>query len=222
LTLLAVGYLCTFTFVWLWCQPLEREYFCLTLLVLVCDYRGTSPAPRKERELGEPGLQRTMEALEASFEAALQRLEEAAADDLAFSLRQDSRLQVALSRGGDYHLHLAGVGSPKVAVVGPDFVGAGDPLELVAPSERAVVVGMKDTDRPAGMEARLPSTGACLLEILRGWARRGHRVELATAEDEFRGVLIRACPDHIALACETREVVAGMGAIRYVRRVLED
>ncbi len=172
--------------------------------------------------MGEPGLQRTMEALEASFEAALQRLEEAAADDLAFSLRQDSRLEVALSRGGGYRLHIASMGSPKVAMVGPDFVGAGDPLELVAPSAQAVVVRMKGAERPVGVEARLPGTRACLLEILRGWARRGHRIELATAEDEFRGVLVRACPDHIALDCETREVLAGMGAIRYVRRVLED
>jgi hypothetical protein len=34
--------------------------------------------------LADPGLQRTIEALEASFDAALEQSEEAAADDLAF------------------------------------------------------------------------------------------------------------------------------------------
>jgi hypothetical protein len=172
--------------------------------------------------LADPGLHRTMEALEASFEAALAQSEEEAADDLALSLQQDSRLQVALSHVGGYQLHLPGVGSPKVAVVGPDFVGAGDPLDVVAPSARAVVVGARGPDGRVEMEGRPPSTPAPMLEILRGWARRTHRVELATAEAAFRGVLIRACPDHLALACGPRDVLVGTDAIRYVRRVLED
>jgi hypothetical protein len=171
--------------------------------------------------LADPGLQRTMEALEASFEAAVQRSEEAAADDLAFSLLQDSRLQGALSRVGGHHLHLAGVGSLEVAVVGPDFVGAGDPLEVVAPSARAVVVRAQE-DMRVGVGARPASTRAPMLEILRGWARPALTVEVATAEDAFRGLLIRACPDHLVLDCGPREVVMGMDAIRYVRRALED
>jgi hypothetical protein len=159
--------------------------------------------------VADPGLQRTIEALEASFEAALERSEEAAADDLAFSLRQDSRLQVVLSCGGDYHLQLAGVGSPKVGVVGPDFVGAGDPLELVASSARAVVVGMRGGEGRRTSEAGPSRTAASMLEILRGWARRAYQVELATAEEAFQGVLVRACPDHVALDCGTREVPRG-------------
>jgi hypothetical protein len=162
-----------------------------------------------------------MEALEASFEAALERSEEAAADDLAFSLRQDSRLQVVLSSSGVYHLQLPGVGSPKVSVVGPDFVGAGDPLELVAPSACAVVVAMPNADGRRGAEAGPSRTAASMLEILRGWARRAQNVELATAEEAVSGVLVRACPDHVALKCGTREILVGMGAFRYVRRVLE-
>jgi hypothetical protein len=171
--------------------------------------------------VADPGLQRTMEALEASFEAALERSEEAAADDLAFSLRQDSRLQVVLSRGGDYHLQLADVGSRKVAVVGPDFVGTGDPLELVAPSAGAVVVGMRGGEGRRGAKAGPSRTAGSMLEVLRGWTRRAYKVELATAEEAFQGVLIRACPDHVALDCGTREVLVGMNVIRYVRRVLE-
>jgi hypothetical protein len=171
--------------------------------------------------LADPGLQRTMEALEASFEAALRRSEEAAADDLAFSLLQDSRLRVALTRIGGYHLHLPGLRSPEVAVVGPDFVGAGDPIEIVAPSARAVVMRARGAGGRAGL-GRPASTRAPMLEILRGWSRGTLRVEVATAEDAFHGLLIRACPDHLALDCGPREVLVGMDAIRYVRRALGD
>ena len=171
-------------------------------------------------------MQRTIEALEASFDAALEQSEEEAADDLAFSLLQDSRLAVALSRSSGYRLHLGGAGSPEVSTVGLDFVGAGDPLEVVAPSAGAVAVGPPSGDA-AGDEVstevgRRPSTiRVPMLEVLRSWARRGHRAEVRTTEDTFRGVLTRACPDHVALGCGGREVLVGISAVRYVRRVLE-
>jgi hypothetical protein len=177
--------------------------------------------PRKETGVADPGLQRMMEALEASFEAALERSEEVAADDLAFSLLQDSRLPVALSRASGYRLHLAGVGSLEVSAIGLDFVGAGDPLEVVAPSARAVAVGVPSADPPVGSEERPSIARVPMLEILRRWARLGHRAEVATGEGTFRGLLTRACPDHLALGRGSREVLVGMGAIRYVRRVLE-
>jgi hypothetical protein len=170
--------------------------------------------------LADPGLQRTIEALEASFDAALEQSEEAAADDLAFSLAQDSRLAVALSRSCGYRLHVAGVGPLEISTVGLDFVGAGDPLEVVAPSARAIAIGEPSGDAsPAG--GRPSMIRVPMLEVLRGWARRGHSAEVGTTEDTFRGVLTRGCPDHIALGCGSREVLVGISAVRYVRRVLE-
>ena len=169
--------------------------------------------------MADPGLQRTIEALEASFDAALKESEETAADDLAFSLLQDSRLAVALSHSSGYRLHLASGGSLEVSTVGLDFVGAGDPLEVVAPSAGAVVIGEREGDAPAGEAPsmiRVP-----MLEVLRSWARRGHRAEVGTTEGTFRGALNRACPDHVAVGCGSREVLVGISAVRYVRRVLE-
>jgi hypothetical protein len=171
--------------------------------------------------VADPGLQRTIEALEASFDAALEQSEEAAADDLAFSLLQDSRLAVALSRSSGYCLHLEGVGSVEVSTVGLDFVGAGDPMEVVAPSAGAVVIGAPEGDAPTVAGARPSMIRVPMLEVLRGWARRGHRAEAGTTEGTFRGALTRACPDHVALGCGSREVLVGISAIRYVRRVLE-
>jgi hypothetical protein len=169
--------------------------------------------------LADPGLQRTIEALEASFDAALKQSEETAADDLAFSLLQDSRLAVALSHSSGYRLHLASGGSLEVSTVGLDFVGAGDPLEVVAPSAGAVVIGEREGNAPAGEAPsmiRVP-----MLEVLRGWARRGNRAEVGTTEGTFRGALNRACPDHVAVGSGSREVLVGISAVRYVRRVLE-
>lgn len=183
---------------------------------------GDFTEPRRKRELADPGLHRTIEALEASFDAALEQSEEAAADDLAFSLLQDSRLPVALSRSSGYRLHLSGTGSLEVSAIGLDFVGAGDPLEIVAPTARAVVVRASGGDAVAVVDARPSMTRVPMLEILRRWARRGHRAEVATGEETFRGVLTRACPDHVALGCGAGEVLVGTGAIRYVRRVLGD
>ncbi len=182
---------------------------------------GNFTAPRRERELADPGLQRTIEALEASFDAALEQSEEAAADDLAFSLLQDARLAVALSRSSGYRLHVADVGPVEVSTVGLDFVGAGDPLEVVAPSARAVAIGQPSEDASAA-GGRPSMIRVPMLEVLRGWARRGHRAEVCTTEGTFRGVLTRACPDHVALAWASREVLVGITAVRYVRRVLED
>jgi hypothetical protein len=172
--------------------------------------------------LADPGLQRTIEALEASFDAALEQSEETAADDLAFSLVQDSRLAVVLSRSCGYRLHLADGGSLEVSTVGLDFVGAGDPLEVVAPSAGAVVIGAPEVDAPRAAGTRPSMIRVTMLEVLRGWARRGHRAEVVTTEGTFRGVLTRACPDHVALGCGSREVLVGISAIRCVRRVLED
>jgi hypothetical protein len=172
--------------------------------------------------LADPGLQRTIEALEASFDAALEQSEETAADDLAFSLLQDSRLAVALSRSCGYRLHLADGGSLEVSTVGLDFVGAGDPLEVVAPSAGAIVIGAPEGHGPTGAGARPSMIRVPMLEVLRGWARRGHRAEVATPEGTFRGALTRASPDHVALGRGSREVLVGISAIRYVRRVLED
>ena len=169
--------------------------------------------------MADPGLQRTIEALEASFDAALEQSEETAADDLAFSLLQDSRLAVALSRSSGYRLHLADGGSVEVSTVGLDFVGAGDPVEVVAPSAGAIVIGAPSSAPVAG---RRPSMiRVPMLEVLRGWARRGHRAEAATTGGTFHGTLTRACPDHVALGSGSREVLVGINAIRYVRRVLE-
>jgi hypothetical protein len=174
----------------------------------------------EEWELADPGLRRTLEALEASFDAALDRSEEEAADDLAFSLLQDSRLPVVLSHGRGYVLQLAGRNPAPVSTVGPDFIGAGDPLEVVAPSVRAVVMRVSGADGD-GSGPPPQRTGATIVEILRGWARRGVRVEL-NAEGTFSGVLARACPDHVAVLSGHREVLVGSDAVRYVRRVPED
>ena len=197
----------------------------MTLLGLVCDYQGNFTRTAEGTGLADPGLQRTIEALEASFDAALEQSEEAAADDLAFSLLQDSRLAVALSRSSGYRLHLGGVAPLEVWTVGLDFVGAGDPLEVVAPSAGAIVIGTpsgdaRSSDAPAA-GPRPAMIRVPMLEVLRGWARRGHRAEVGATEGTFRGALTRACPDHVALGCGSREVLVGMSAIRYVRRVLE-
>jgi hypothetical protein len=105
-------------------------------------------------------------------------------------------------------------------------VGTGDPLEVVAPSAGARVIGTpsggaRSSDAPVA-GTRPSMIGVPMLEVLRGWARRGHRGEVGTTEGTFGGALTRACPDHVALGSGSREVLVGISAIRYVRRVLED
>jgi hypothetical protein len=143
--------------------------------------------------------------LGASFEAALAREEEVAADDLAFSLRQDGDLRSAVRNGG-WALLVDGERRSIVDEVGVDYVVAGD---LVVRAGRAIL-------RSAGAPA--PScSDRTFLELLGSACRDGQTVEVCAGAARVRGTLVRVAGDHLVVAHETEKTVVGLGAIDSVR-----
>lgn len=87
----------------------------------------------------ERGLDGLFSSLSASFDAVVEREEDEAAADLAFSLGQDRSLEGSLRRGG-FDLRIGGGGRRPVTEVGADYVGSGHPVAVVVPARLAVCV----------------------------------------------------------------------------------
>lgn len=146
--------------------------------------------------------------LESAFDAALERHEDHAADDLALSLRQDSDLREALLDGRGWGLLLDGhvrpvveIGEDYVAVEpGPDFVPA--PYGSFMPS---------DHGRPPRLVSKT------FREELRSRARLRSFMKCSVAEAGLYGRLALCGRDHIVIAKANGEVLVALDAIRSVR-----
>lgn len=161
----------------------------------------------------DPRLDRYIASLDAAFDAAVAREEHEAASDLAFSLVQDRALRDRVARSNDAALVLAGGRSEPVTAVGEDYVAAGDPVRVVVPLTRAVVV-RRAPRRP------LPRTGAgTMLELLRSWARAGAVVTVEAERGSWTGRLTAAGRDHVVVADRAGETAIALGTTLSAARV---
>lgn len=149
------------------------------------------------------GGSEAIEAFEASFEAALAREEDAAASDLAFSLRQDVDLRDAVARSGaGWALLTSAGGSSSVDEVGIDYVRAGT---LVVRAGRAT---LRSAPGPA------PATSdRTFVELLGTACRSGATVVTCVAA----GRLARVAKDHVGITNGDRETIVGLAALESVR-----
>jgi hypothetical protein len=162
--------------------------------------------------LADGQLDRLIASLDASFDAAVARAEREAADDLALSLGHSGSFVEAASRLGALEVRIMGGVRAPVRVVGADYVASGDPLTLVVPAGRAVLV---ETDgRRPGVDL---SDG--LVPLLLRWSRTTPEVEVATDDGTLRGRLRTAGSDHLRIDVATTRWLLGLQTIRYVRRV---
>ena len=170
-----------------------------------------------------------MADLDATFEAAAARAEDEAASDLAFSLAQEICWFDSLRRGGAASVALGEGRTAAVEAIGRDYVMAGDRGGLmIIPAAHAVVLRRqgpprrdRDADGPprhgTTAEPAPPAGEDNLVALLRRLARTGCGVEVTTASGAFRGRLLRAGGDHLAVAGHGGEVVVGMGAVVRIR-----
>ncbi|HEV2754602.1 MAG TPA: hypothetical protein VG318_02345 [Actinomycetota bacterium] len=142
-----------------------------------------------------------LDDLGAAFEAAEQRDEEAAAADLAFSLRQDVDVQSAV-RGQGWALLVAGGLAAVVDEVGADYVVAGAD---VVPASRAV---LRSADVPAPRHSE-----RSFAEWLSAASRRGASVEVRAGGRGVRGQLVTVGRDHLEVRAGTARTIVGLSAV---------
>lgn len=144
--------------------------------------------------------------LGASFDAALAREEDVAADDLAFSFRQDGDLR-ATTRGRGWVLLLdGGEAAAPVEEVGADFVSAGG---AVVPVRYAALRSAE------GASPRLSER--TLSEVLGAACRSNAWVEARAGGTRVEGRLVKAGRDHVVLRRGATDVVLGLDAIAALR-----
>lgn len=148
-----------------------------------------------------------LERLGASFEAAIAREEEAAAADLAFSLRQDVDAREAIARSGRGWT-LVGLEGGMAALdeMGRDYVRAG---AVLVPFERAVL--RSGPGAPPGHDERT------LAETLNAACRAGGTVLLSHDAGSVTGRLVRVAKDHVAVLSQAGETIVGLSAISSIR-----
>lgn len=151
-------------------------------------------------------------SLDASFDAAVAREEDVAASDLAFSLLQERPLPEVLVRRGPALIQLRDGASASLSVVGRDYLGAGNPLELLVPAASAVVVPAEDGASPDYRRETLST-------VLRRWARVGQKVQVETTIGAFCGVLVAVGRDHLWLQSEESWAVIGAASVEVIRAV---
>ncbi len=156
--------------------------------------------------------QRLVESLNASFEAAIAREEDRSASELAFSFMQNRPLRDVLARLGSAQLCLPEGARAPVSVVGRDYLGAGDPLELAVPASRAVLLQAGVGEAP---ELRHDS----LLMVLRSWARLGLKVQLEAPSGSIRGYLEAVGSDHVQVHTPLGWGLVALGCLDAVRVV---
>jgi hypothetical protein len=156
-------------------------------------------------------LEQVFSDLDAAFEAALERQDSDAADDLALSLRQDVDLFETLRDGRPIAV-AAGGGRMSVVEVAADHVAA-EAIDLwIFPTASAVLV------RPTeGTTPRFTTT--TLVEALRAATRRAETVACSAGEKECEGRLILCARDHFVLSTAREQMVVPLASIRWVRFV---
>jgi hypothetical protein len=161
-----------------------------------------------EGGMGEERVDGLLESLGATFDAAVAREEEAAAMDLAMSLRQDRSLIDLLQRGSWRALLEPGL-TPHVVVVGRDVVVAEKPGRHLIPIARLQMTTAPDLDR-----AELVATS--LVEMVRDLARTGRPVIVPSDDGSHQGVLRWVGTDHLALEGHHGVVVIALSAVRRI------
>jgi len=150
-----------------------------------------------------------LSSLNATFEAAVEREEEQAAGDLAFSLLQDLGQVETLRRGKAAALRLAGGASLPIARVGRDYLAAGSPPNLIVPTSFAVIL--------VGSSGPAPEIADdSLLLLLRRAARLGTYAQISTIEGEWQGRIVKAGADHLIVNASGQSLVIGNGAVRTI------
>lgn len=159
--------------------------------------------------MADAHIDRWLSSLNATFEAAVEREEEQAAGDLAFSLLQDLGQVETLRRGKAATLKLAGGASLPVARVGRDYAVAGNPPNLIVPISFAVIlVG------PSGPGPEIADDS--LLLLLRRAARLGTYARISTSEGEWQGRIVKAGVDHLIINVSGQSLVIGNGSMRSI------
>ncbi|MGH2755153.1 MAG: hypothetical protein ACRDLB_12060 [Actinomycetota bacterium] len=130
--------------------------------------------------------------LEASFDAAVARDENIAADDLARSFRQDERLTEILSRGGARFVDLGHGARLPVVEVGADYALAGTTAPILVHVATAIFHPATDGGPPR-------TSSATWLEVLRTWAIERRKVQVTALGRTMTGILAEAARDHLTV-----------------------
>jgi hypothetical protein len=161
-----------------------------------------------EGGMAEGRVDGLLESLGATFDAALAREEEAAATDLAMSLRQDRSLLDLLHRGSWRAVLEPGL-SPHIAAVGHDVVVAEEPGRHLIPTARLQITPAPELDKAERV-------GASLIEMLRDLARASLPVLVPSEGGSQEGVLRWVGTDHLALEGRHGVVVVALTTVRRV------
>lgn len=153
-----------------------------------------------------------MRQLEASFDAAVARDEDAAATDLAFSLLQERSLTEVLERRRALALIRRDGGRSRIALVGDDFVGEAPPSARLVPLAAAVFESLEEGTPPRRRHLDLTAQ-------LRLWARSGAQVTATTPIGDVTGRLVSVSPDHLRLIGRRGEQYIGRGALLEITRI---
>ena len=161
-------------------------------------------------DVTERGLDKLLLGLGAQLEAAERRADEEAANDLAFSLAQDSFMSDALTRAGSVTAMMPGGGRLSVSAVGEDFLWIEGSAPQLLPLARAAF----KLEERGRAPARLHMSE---LEACRELARAGAIVEVTCSFGSALGRLERAARDFLTVATEHGRVVAPYTEIQAVR-----
>lgn len=155
-------------------------------------------------------LRRVMDEVRVSAEAAWAREEDLAADDLAFSLRQDGRLGDVLRRWPGVELRLDEDAWTPVTELGPDHLVLKVPRSTLVPIGR-VAAFRSDASAPPAL-SHIP-----LAVRLRRLARREASVHVGVGSSTYRGVLRAVTEDHLLLGGEGRELLIPAAGWDWIR-----
>jgi hypothetical protein len=154
-------------------------------------------------------LDKVLQALDAEFDAAVAKQEDAAATDLALSLLQDSILPERLT-SAPYFAELANGTRLRVMAVGPNYVIVG--RDDLVPLTKAVFRRSE-----GGAPPRRSSRD--LLSVLRSWVRGGSLVEIDIQGRVLAGRLGVAGRDHVAVETTSGQLMVPLLGIDRIRRV---
>ena len=152
----------------------------------------------------DPRLDRLFSTLDAEFDAAIDREENEAASDLAFSLLQDRTLLEVLVDGA--WEATTSMGAVSIEEVGLDYAGG---MGWIFPSDQYPF------KRAAGVPP-IPSEHS-MVERLRGHARNRRAVEVITPTGVARGRLGGCGRDYLQLHSEAGETLIPMNLVGAVR-----
>lgn len=151
--------------------------------------------------------------LEASFDASVAAEEDAAATDLAAALERGLALAERLrTNRGAMRALLPDGATTLVSRIGSEHLVCGEPPALILPRATAAVLA-SDAGTPPAISAET------LMQALRPWADRRHRVEVTwwAGTTSQSGRLVCAAPDHIVLEREPGQLMIPLGLIGAIR-----